>query len=1805
MRVLTGAAAQALGGQAVAIQIRRADGGTGTAPVAIRVADASLRGLYGADYAGRLRWYQTPPGSVSGRRTPLASSRQVGVTVLTPRVNSKMTTLTAVAMSTSIAGTGSFAATPLNPAGSWQVSAQTGGFSWRYPLRTPPAPAGPTPGMGLSYSSQSIDGETGSTNNQPSDVGEGWSFTGGGAVSEVYTPCAVSDTSSRSAISGSGDLCFVSENATISFDGQTGALVKNGDGTWKFQGDSAVRVEHLTGTSNGTTAGDYWKLTSTDGTQYFFGLNKLPGWAAGNPTTNSAWTVPVCGNATTACSGTARTATPFSTRAWQWNLDYVVDPHGNAEALYYATDTNHYAEHGTGSVAYTRAGRLTEIDYGLRSSNIHGTNAASDKVVFGYAARCETGQSREPSGACNPASPTASYWPDVPWDQNCTSTTSCSASQISPSFWSTNMLSTVTADVLSGSAYAQVDQWKLSHSWPSPGDGTSAALWMSQVQQTGGTGTSAISTPATVFAGETLQNRVYVWDGLAQLNKYRVNAINTDTGGNISVNYSRPQCSQSLVASLRPQTNTHLCYPQWWTPPALAAHLDWFNKYVVTSVVASPHTGGGVLSVPQTSSYLYTGTAAWRFNQAPGLVDNQRTWSVWAGYSSVEIRTGDPSAPAGEHTTDYTFLQGLDGDPCGPLTSPTSQLRHAGGCAASGSPLQVSASDGTKVTDSAWWAGRVLEKVVHVGASSGSGASTTPTLTDTITVPWASTATASSTRSYTYVDHVNSTTYTGTLTLSAHLTGDATVTTRSTTATGATRTDTVSTTHDGYGRALSVNDATSDAGATCTRTSYADNTGTWMLAYPATVTEVGVACSATPSYPKDAISATATYYDGSTTLGAAPSTGEATQTAVATAYTADGAPTWQSTSVNVYDALGRVTSQTDPRTSPAAVTTTAYTPAATGPLTQTVVTNPIGATTTTYNPAWGAVTSVTDPNGSLTTANYDVLGRRTQVWLPDNTQKSSPSTPSLAYAYTLSTTAPSTVTTTTQLATGGTAFTYSLYDGLGQEVQTQTAAEGGGIDLVDTAYDANGQTVDKTGTYYATGTPSTTLYKPSTTLPSQAETTYDGAGRVTSSGLYANAGEGSPTPADLMWATVTAYPGIDRVDVTPPAGGVPTSTYTDSRRHTTSLVQYLTPTITGMSPSETTQYSYDPRGDMTGMKDPAGNLWSWTYNVLGQKTSASDPDTGTSNYSYDPAGDLQTSTDADGNSLTYTYDNSHRRTGEYAGTSASGVELAAWTYDQATLGKGLPYQSTRYVGGSAGNPGSGTAYSTTIGAYDPLGNPLNRTTTIGGSTPLAGSYTTSYTYGPNGQLQTQTDPAAGGLPSEKLVYGYDSLGNAGGLSALVAGKVNNYVSGITYDHIGQLGEVYQFNTTELWRDYTYNTGSGRVTEVNTTKYTTSGGGVVSDDHYTYDNAGNLLTDQNNASVGAETQCYTYDALRNLGQAWTPASNTCTAPTTSTTMGGPAPYWETFTADPTTGNRTATTDYAINTSGAVTGSTSSAYSYVDPTTGSTAQPNAVKKITTTQSGSAGSGTTNSAYSYDADGSTTAMPGLTIGYDSEERASTLTLANNASNPQTDIYSADGNLLLQADPTGTTAYLGDTQLHADTSSTPNITGSRSYNVLGATYAERDTTSGVSGSTLYFLDPNPVGTNLSSIADATSTVTHRYQDPYGNPRGTPTTWPSNHAYLDAAQNPLTTSPTAGTDPITQLGARNYDPTLGRFLTADPILDPAQPQSINGYAYANNNPVTNADPTGTHIAVDPGVLVPNPHYNQSQCGSAGMASAC
>jgi RHS repeat-associated protein len=110
---------------------------------------------------------------------------------------------------------------------------------------------------------------------------------------------------------------------------------------------------------------------------------------------------------------------------------------------------------------------------------------------------------------------------------------------------------------------------------------------------------------------------------------------------------------------------------------------------------------------------------------------------------------------------------------------------------------------------------------------------------------------------------------------------------------------------------------------------------------------------------------------------------------------------------------------------------------------------------------------------------------------------------------------------------------------------------------------------------------------------------------------------------------------------------------------------------------------------------------------------------------------------------------------------------------------------------------------------------------------------------------------------------------------------------------------------------------------------------------------------------------------------------------------------------------------------------------------------------------------------------------------------------------------------------------------------------------------------SSVEFLMADPHGTATVSVDGLTTTVSRRFMDPFGNARGTqsPTWEPNAHGFVNGVDDPSTG--------LVHLGAREYDPKLGRFISVDPLVDIADPQTLNAYAYSNNSPATFSDPDG------------------------------
>ncbi len=342
---------------------------------------------------------------------------------------------------------------------------------------------------------------------------------------------------------GSEELCFASNNAVVMLPGLAGELVRDDTtGQWRVEDDDGWRVELLTGASNGDNDGEHWRLTSPDGTQYFFGRNRLPGWTTGKAETNSTLTVPVYGDDPgEPCHG-ATFANSWCRQAYRWNVDYVVDTHGDAMSQFYGKESNHYNRGGT-VTSYDRSGYLTRIDYGQRADTLF-TVAATGQVEFTAAERCVPGTS------CGKTQPQNA--PDVPWDQHCEATV-CTVT--TPTFWSSKRLSKITTRVFHDNAYRDVNSWEFVHSFPATGDATSPTLWLDRLVRTGHLG-GAVSLPPVTFDGVQRENRVVAIGGAPPMNKWRVAMITSETGGQARVSYTSKQCAANSLPS--PETNaTH------------------------------------------------------------------------------------------------------------------------------------------------------------------------------------------------------------------------------------------------------------------------------------------------------------------------------------------------------------------------------------------------------------------------------------------------------------------------------------------------------------------------------------------------------------------------------------------------------------------------------------------------------------------------------------------------------------------------------------------------------------------------------------------------------------------------------------------------------------------------------------------------------------------------------------------------------------------------------------------------------------------------------------------------------------------------------------------------------------------------------------------------------------------------------------------------------------------------------------------------------------------------------------------------
>uniref|UniRef100_A0AAU2JJK0 Ricin-type beta-trefoil lectin domain protein n=1 Tax=Streptomyces sp. NBC_00049 TaxID=2903617 RepID=A0AAU2JJK0_9ACTN len=1469
---------------------------------------------------------------------------------------------------------GTYKATSLAPSGAWSAGGSSGGFSWTYPLGVPPAPAGPTPSIALSYSSQAVDGKTSVANGQASWIGDGWDYNPG-FIERRYRSCSDDRKASPSkpnndntADKKKGDLCWAGENVVMSLGGNSTELVRDtATGQWIPASDDGSKIERKTGgTANGAKDGEYWIVTTRDGMRYHFGLHNVGTHGDGTSpqtVTNSVFTVPVFGNHPgEPCYQTAY-ANSSCRQAWRWNLDYVEDVHGNAMIIDWAQEQNRYAkdqkfkEKDAAKVGYTRSGYPVRILYGLRAGNL--ASAPSGRVEFTVAERCV----EEGTIKCgNTQFESKNFgdkqaWWDTPSTLHCKADAEdCYIS--SPTFWSRKRLTAVTTygqRTQGSTALTKVDQWALVQSFPKQRTDTSPPLWLESITRTGygtkdGVGTTL---PAVSFIANAtdMPNRVATssTDATPDFDRLRVETIRTETGGDIHVDYSAP-CPVGGTHP-KPEENTTRCFPVHWSPDGdlETPPLEWFNKYVVDSVVQKDR----VARQPDvTTSYTYEGGAAWAKENDEFSKPELRTYSQWRGYASVVTKQGITANAGKADSTEQS----------------QTRTRYFRGMSGDAGRAQITVKDSTGVEtlgeDLPQYQGQSAETITYTKA----GGSVESRF---LTWPWRSERTALRTRA----DNTP---------LEAYRRGTARTDEIQPVSGGKSRMVRTSTTYEAgaasYGLTLTTQTDVMQHNGTswatveqsCTKPTYVHNPGKNLIGLVHEIRTTTGDCTQTAT--GTLLSAARTSYDAVNAFGTAPVKGLAYQV-----DSLDAAGTgWITSSRVEYDALGRAVKTYDAASTPSTVS---FSPA-TGPAFSVTASNALGHTVTTkLDPARGSVLETIDANARKVTTEYDNLGRTTAVWTPS--QKPATDKAAQTFDYQIKEHQPPVVTSATLQDDGTYTRSIAIYDGLLRPRQAQTEALGGGRLITDTLYSENGTVKRTDNGYLAENLPDSKIFVPDsmTAIRNSTQFAYDGLGRtVRTTTLHdGTANQSATTQYGGDWTLTRSA--MDAAGTAPLPGSRAVKTTTDALGRT-ALIQHYT--ATDLTTSNSTTYAYDVRGMLSKVTDAANNNWTYSYDARGRMTSSSDPDMGTSTFTYNTL-DQQTSvTDTGGNEQHTKYDVLGRKT-ERRADAVNGSLIASWTYDTLPGGKGLPVASSRYY--------YGAAHTSEVAGYDTESRPTGSKITIpdvAANTGLAGTYAYSTTYTATGKVQSTTVPATpGGLAAEKLITRH----NADGMPQTMSG-LDWYTSDTIYSPYGEVLRTESGSApNRVWTTNSYNPNTGRITQTSGHRETrttpaSAPTNLVSAVAYAYDAVGNP-TSITETQPGTDAQpapridrqCFTYDAMGQLTKAWTGKTAACTGPTLADVTPGPDGdgYWQEYQFD-TIGNRTKLTDKDLTNA---TLDDVTTYTYGVAVGGGAQppvkkQPHALTKVNTTTKTPGSTVDSVSSYAYTAQGNTRTR---TIGGDTQ--------------------------------------------------------------------------------------------------------------------------------------------------------------------------------------------------------------------------------
>ena len=296
-------------------------------------------------------------------------------------------------------------------------------------------------------------------------------------------------------------------------------------------------------------------------------------------------------------------------------------------------------------------------------------------------------------------------------------------------------------------------------------------------------------------------------------------------------------------------------------------------------------------------------------------------------------------------------------------------------------------------------------------------------------------------------------------------------------------------------------------------------------------------------------------------------------------------------------------------------------------------------TLTSWEPRCGAPLTTTDGNDQVVTTTYDPLCRVVQVASAGGDGSTHGNVETRTYnmfnGATVTTSMQNVYRTTTAPNASGPGYSYRYIDGRGRTWRTRSAGSSGDV-YAQITFDARGNAI-------STSTP---IY-------------WGGTGAFPGTGPTRSVDDLSRplkvTHTDSSYVTFSYTP--TTVTVTDELGHTMTET-SDARGRVVIHTEYE-----GATP-RTTQYTYDGRGALATVQDPAGNITRSFVDSLGRPYKIIDPDRGTIQDEYDAMGRVLTHTDALGQVTRFAYDPLGRVTRKTTRLGTPEAVAVSWGYDE-------------------------------------------------------------------------------------------------------------------------------------------------------------------------------------------------------------------------------------------------------------------------------------------------------------------------------------------------------------------------------------------------------------------------------------------------------------------------------------------------------------------------------------------------------------